>query len=335
MERQGDDTFHVHIRIGIHSGDAIVEKDDVYGDIVNVAARVEAVGKGNEILLSQATAAYINDEYAFNIKRKGWFVPKGKKNKFYVYTCDWKYHPLLIDEIIKSNLLPVSRRQKLELGVYFAATLGVLYFIYHNYLRYLISDAEDVALRYLNFSSILQEYTYFAGTAGVVLLIMSVIFLRLHKLPLGLMRLIKGGFLFSAGFIVFYLVAQYAPLRMENKWDEVLDSSYHEFVQVLEDKSNIFEEPSLSGQALMQIPSGHLLLQKESRLVGDLTWNRVLVGAERTGWIVHVSPPQMGVPEKEVSRAYKFHLRYKDLYTIVFGLFCFIFGFWRFRLRPI
>ena len=54
MERQGDDTFNICIRIGIHTGDAIVEKEDVYGDIVNVAARVEKISKGDEILVSQA-----------------------------------------------------------------------------------------------------------------------------------------------------------------------------------------------------------------------------------------------------------------------------------------
>ena len=48
IERQGDDTFNIRIRIGIHTGDAIVEKEDVYGDIVNVAARIEQISKGNE-----------------------------------------------------------------------------------------------------------------------------------------------------------------------------------------------------------------------------------------------------------------------------------------------
>ena len=197
MERQGDDTFKIQIRIGIHTGDAIVEKDDVYGDIVNVAARVESVGKGNQILVSQATVAYIEDEYAFILKRKGWFIPKGKSTKFYVYACDWKNHPLLINKIINTSSLPVSRRQKIEIGLYVAATIGVLYFIYLKYLRYLVSDSEEF------------------------------------------------------------------------------------------------------------------------------------------GWIVGVSPPQMGVPEKLVSEAYQFHFRYKDLYVFVTGFLCFIFGFWKFRMRPI
>ena len=68
----------------------------------------------------------------FIVKRKGWFVPKGKKNKFYVYTCDWQNHPRLINKFIKTSWLPVSRRQKIELAIYLAAIGGVLYFIYLN-----------------------------------------------------------------------------------------------------------------------------------------------------------------------------------------------------------
>ena len=168
LERQGDDTFNIRIRIGIHTGDAIVEKEDVYGDIVNVAARVEKISKGNEILVSQTTVAYIDDEYAFIFKRKGWFVPKGKRKKYNVYSCDWKNHPLLIDQLIKSSYLPVSKRQKLELGFFLAATFGVLYFIYLKYLRYLVSDSEKVALLYLNIKNLVENFPYIVGVPSVM-----------------------------------------------------------------------------------------------------------------------------------------------------------------------
>jgi class 3 adenylate cyclase len=335
MERQGDDTFKIQIRIGIHTGDAIVEKDDVYGDIVNVAARVESVGKGNQILVSQATVAYVEDEYAFILKRKGWFIPKGKSTKFYVYTCDWNNHPLLIDEIINTSSLHVSRRQKIEIGLYVAATIGVLYFIYLKYLRYLVSDSEDVALLYLNFSNILENYPYIVGCTAIICLILFVLFIRMHMLPFTMMRLIKGGFVFSVGFMMIYLIAHYIPINQENKWDEVLDSSQHQYVEVLENNSPVFEEPSLNGQALRHIRAGQLLLQTDFKEVGDLDWNKVLLGTEEFGWIVRVSPPQMGIPEKLVSEAYQFHFRYKDLYIFITGFLCFIFSFWKYRIRPI
>jgi class 3 adenylate cyclase len=335
MERQGDDTFKICIRIGIHTGDAIVEKGDVYGDIVNVAARVENISKGNEILVSQATVAFIDDEYAFIFKRKGWFVPKGKDKKFYVYSCDWKNHPLMIDKIIRTSLLPVSKRQKIELGFFLAATFGVLYFIYLKYLRYLVSDSEEVALMYLNFNNILANHPYFFGSIAVILVILLILFIRMKMLPLLFMRTIKGGFVFSVGFMIVYFISQYAPISLDNKWDEVLDSSYHLYVEVLENNSSIFEEPSLNGQEILRMQAGQLLLQIDYKKIGDLAWNKVLLGVEKFGWIIGVSPPQMGIPEKKVSQAYKFHFRYKDLYVFSLGFLCFIIGFWKFRIRPI
>jgi hypothetical protein len=135
--------------------------------------------------------------------------------------------------------------------------------------------------------------------------------------------------------MALYCIAQYAPIKQERKWNEVLKSSIHQYVEVLEDNSTIFEEPSLQGQELGQIQAGQLLLQTDFIKRGDLAWNKVLLGAEKFGWIVGISPPQMGVPEKRISQTYKFYFRYKDLYIFALGILCFIIGFWRFRLRPI
>jgi class 3 adenylate cyclase len=335
MERQGDDSFRIHIRVGIHTGEAIVEKGDVFGDIVNVAARVEKVSKADQILLSQTTVAYIDDEFAFNFKRKGRFVPKGKNKNFIVYSCDWKNHPLLLDKFIKTSYLPVSKRQKLEIGFFITATLGVFYFIYLKYLRYLVSDSEQVALMYLNFKNIFEHYPFIVAGAGIFISCLIVIFIRIKSLPITIMRVIKGNFIFSVGFMIMYLIAQYTPVNYEDKWNEILDSSFHLYVEVLEDNSSIYEEPSLNGNELRQIQAGQLLLQTDFKKIGRLAWNKVLLGVEEYGWIIRVSPPQMGVPEKRVSQAYKFYFRYKDLYIFIAGFLCFIFGFWKYRIRPI
>jgi hypothetical protein len=300
-----------------------------------VAARVESVGKGDEILVSQATVAYIDDQYAFIVKRKGWFVPKGKKNKFYVYTCDWQNHPRLINKYIKTSWLPVSKRQKAELAVYLAAIGGVLYFIYLNYLRYWLSHTDEVALRYLNFGNMIENHPVIAGSIGLIILVHIIAFVRIQVIPLALMRLIKAGFVFAAGFVLIYLVAHYAPIDYSTKWNEIIESSQHQYVEVLENNSLIFAEPSLSGESVQRIKAGKVLLQKDFKQIGDLSWNKVLIDSEKYGWIVRVSPPQMGVPEKKVSQEYQFHFRYKDLYIFILGFILFIIGFWKFRILPI
>lgn len=47
----------IHIRIGIHWGSVLKDGDDVFGDTVNVAARVNSAAAPDEILVSRATAA--------------------------------------------------------------------------------------------------------------------------------------------------------------------------------------------------------------------------------------------------------------------------------------
>lgn len=44
----------VYIRIGIHHGDVIQESDDIYGDAVNVAARITAITRPRQIMTTQA-----------------------------------------------------------------------------------------------------------------------------------------------------------------------------------------------------------------------------------------------------------------------------------------
>ncbi|MGB2867205.1 MAG: adenylate/guanylate cyclase domain-containing protein [Bacteroidota bacterium] len=48
------DEFHkIEIRIGIHMGDVIIRGEDIYGDGVNIASRIEAITQPNRICISQ------------------------------------------------------------------------------------------------------------------------------------------------------------------------------------------------------------------------------------------------------------------------------------------
>ena len=43
----------IHIRIGMHQGKGIVEEDDIYGDVVNTAARIEPLAEPDQIVISK------------------------------------------------------------------------------------------------------------------------------------------------------------------------------------------------------------------------------------------------------------------------------------------
>ena len=50
------ETIGVSIRIGMHFGSVILENDDIFGDTVNVAARVSGLAKARQILCTHELA---------------------------------------------------------------------------------------------------------------------------------------------------------------------------------------------------------------------------------------------------------------------------------------
>ncbi len=55
------DNRRIEFRIGINVGDVVVEDGDVYGDCVNVAARLEAIAEPGTIYISRAVRDFIQD----------------------------------------------------------------------------------------------------------------------------------------------------------------------------------------------------------------------------------------------------------------------------------
>ncbi len=58
----------IHVRIGLHTGEAIKEADDFFGSHVNLAARVGGAATGDEILVSGLLKALTESagEFAFD-----------------------------------------------------------------------------------------------------------------------------------------------------------------------------------------------------------------------------------------------------------------------------
>ena len=61
-------TVKLEFRIGINSGDVVKEKDNLLGDGVNIAARLEALAQTNGITVSKVVYDYVKGKthYEFN-----------------------------------------------------------------------------------------------------------------------------------------------------------------------------------------------------------------------------------------------------------------------------
>lgn len=111
--KEAPDVGSPNIYIGIHWGRVIVEQGDIFGDVVNVAARLVALAKQRQILLSEDAIYMLSpDEQpqcAFIAKE----VMKGKNEEIRYYEYIWEQLDLTM--IVDKNMESKTRLYSLEL----------------------------------------------------------------------------------------------------------------------------------------------------------------------------------------------------------------------------
>lgn len=76
-------------RIGIHTGECILEKNDIFGDVVNTASRFESSANPGEILVSEDTFNALADKSEFYARFDREVTLKGKSMPFNAYIVFW------------------------------------------------------------------------------------------------------------------------------------------------------------------------------------------------------------------------------------------------------
>ena len=335
--RKEEEDLDIKIRIGIHTGKAIVERGDIFGDMVNVASRIEKLGHGGQILLSSATSRGLTGKKRkYRLSKRDTLVPKGKKRAMTIYLCEWKKHRSLIDRIKVKEHLPVSRRQKIELVLYSLVALVSVFILYERYIRYLLADFEFVAVFMLNPHPLIPLALIIGLLALAVLLLRK----KTRWGPLLPLKFLKGGYGFGLGIglglLIVLVLAGLFKTELGSPWEGVLHESDHLFVEVLED-TGVHESPAPRSKVLLRADRGTLLLQTELVKRRKLTWTKVLLKHKdnRYGYILRQTAPQVGVESRKLTISDKFYFRFYDLYVLILGLAGFFWGFFSFRVRPI
>jgi len=79
----------ITIRIGLNYGPGIVKSNDVFGDVVNVASRVESVAQPEQIVISQSVNLKVTNLGLFKIQYLGRFSLKGKEGPSELFEVLW------------------------------------------------------------------------------------------------------------------------------------------------------------------------------------------------------------------------------------------------------
>lgn len=86
---RGQAAVPLQVRIGLNTGTGIVEKNDIFGDAVNVASRYEGLAHPGEIYLSESTHEAVGGQEEFCCRYVATSHIEGKKGLFKIYKIQW------------------------------------------------------------------------------------------------------------------------------------------------------------------------------------------------------------------------------------------------------
>ena len=78
------------IRAGIHYGDVIEDDNDIFGDAVNIAARMAGIAKGGQIITTADTVSELSAESGSQVRQVDLTRVKGKQEKMAVFEVLWE-----------------------------------------------------------------------------------------------------------------------------------------------------------------------------------------------------------------------------------------------------
>lgn len=107
----------VNVRIGLHAGPAILQKDgDLFGDAVNVAARMAGIAKGRQVILTQSSANMLTPQLKEKAREFDRAYVKGKSEEIVISELVWE-NTDVTQMVSLSGIMPAATKEPvLELG---------------------------------------------------------------------------------------------------------------------------------------------------------------------------------------------------------------------------
>ncbi len=123
------DNIKIEFRIGVNLGDIMVQDNNLYGDNVNIAARLEAISLPGEICLSEKVYQEIKNKVAVKFNYSGAKKLKNISEKINTYLSN-----IAGDDVDEKSKKAFLSRKSIIIGASAFITLGIVsYLIYDNF----------------------------------------------------------------------------------------------------------------------------------------------------------------------------------------------------------
>jgi class 3 adenylate cyclase/tetratricopeptide (TPR) repeat protein len=132
IQRELNENQHLNLRIGIHIGDVILSGEDVFGDCVTIASKIENLTEANSICISQHVYNYIHNIPGIEVELLAENQLKELKSAVDVYRLSMASYPeelLDADADAGNNSIyrflfwqELKRRKVIKVGSMYAAT---------------------------------------------------------------------------------------------------------------------------------------------------------------------------------------------------------------------
>lgn len=109
------DGRQIEIRTGFHFGPALLDKGDVFGDAVNLAARMAGQAKAGQILTTSQTVAKMSDVWQASTRQIDRAAVKGKKDEIDVCEVIWQREDVTRMATVGWNTQPTIQKCRLVL----------------------------------------------------------------------------------------------------------------------------------------------------------------------------------------------------------------------------